>query len=135
MTWARGRISHITRKAISSAICATRIIRRVRRSRRSQLPYCALGTGRAPAANAVSALGSSAFGTSPFNMDFKLLPKRVEVAVELRRVARGERCGAAAIGTREVDRMVGFHAARPPRQHDYPLRHADRLADVVRHQD
>src|SRR5437870_322819 len=99
--------------------------RRVRRSCRSQSRYCGLGAARGLAAAAVSA----------FDMDFELLPQGIEVAVELRRVAGGERGGAVNAGTREAYRVVRLHLSRPARQHDDPLRHADRLADVVRDQD
>ena len=106
------------------------MVRRVRRSRRSQSRYCGLGMGvrPRPAPFQPCALQPSTWTSSSFQ-------RRVEVAVELGRVARGERRRAAAIGAGEADGMVRLHAARPPRQHDDALRHADRLADVVRHQD
>src|SRR6476646_4993189 len=126
MRCARGRISHSTSNTISMAICAPRMTRRVRRSRRSQPRYCKL---------AVAAGTSSTFGTSPFNMDFELLPEGIEVTVELGRVTRGEWRRPPAIRAREPDDMVRLHAPRSPRQHDDPLGHADRLTDVVRHQD
>src|SRR3954471_23031728 len=120
MRCARGRISHSTRNTIRIAICAKRMVRRVRRSRRSQCRYCEL---------------AAPFDTSPFDMDFELLPQRIEVAVELGRVPRSEWGRTLALRGCEPDGMVRLHAPRPPRQHDDPLGHADRLADVVGHQD
>src|SRR5216683_6044247 len=120
MTCALGRISHSTRKTSSSASCAARTVSWPRRSRRSQSRYC----GLAPAS-----------ATSTFDMDFELLPEGVEIAVELGRVARRERRRALAVRGREADRAVGFHLSGPAREHDYPLGHADRFADIVGHED
>src|SRR6266571_4456773 len=90
-------------------------MRAPRRSRASQARYCGL------------ALASVSVST--FNMDFELLPQRVEINVELGRVARGQ--GRRALCSRKSDRMVGLHPSWPARQHDHPLRHAHRFADIV----
>src|SRR5262245_32003999 len=107
-----GKSSQSTRNTTRTANCAPRTMSRLRRSPRSHSRYC----GLAAAANASSA----------FDMDFELLPEGVEVFVEFRRIARGER---------EPDRMVRLDLARPARQHDDPLGHADRLADVMGDED
>src|SRR4051812_40393565 len=125
MMCARGRISHSTRIAIRIASWAARIMKRVRRSRRSQSRYCGL---------AVRA-GASSFGALSLDMDLELLPEGVEVAVELRRIPRRKWRRAPSVAAREANGVLGFHTAGTPRQHNDPLRHADRLADVVRHED
>src|ERR671936_238207 len=72
-----GRTSHSRSNTASRPSCVARTMKWPRRSRASQARYCGLG------AATVSA--------STFDMDFELLPQRVEIAVELRRVARRER--------------------------------------------
>ena len=102
MICARGRTSHSTRNTTRIASCAPRTVRRLRRSRRSHARYCGLGAAIA---------GDS----SAFDMDFELLPERVEVAVELRRVARRERRRARAVrGWRNGSRWSDF--TRPGRR-------------------
>src|SRR3954453_15053586 len=103
MMCARGSTSQSTRIASSIATCAARIERRVRRSCRSQVRYCALGDAGA----------SEVLAVSTFDMDFELLPQGIEVAVDLRCVARRERSRAAAVRAGEPDHMVGLHATRP----------------------
>src|SRR5258708_14338459 len=121
MICALGRTSHSTRNTARSASWAARTARRPRRSRRSQSRYC--GEGIATAACSETA--------STFDMDFKLLPQRAEIGIKLRRVAGGERRRPRAPCRRKADRVVAFDPARPPRQHDDALGHADRLANVV----
>src|SRR5215475_232413 len=116
-----GSTSHSTRNTTRTASCVKRTMRWPRRSRASQARYCGLG------AATVSA--------STFDMDFELLPQRVEIAVELRRVARRERRRTSAVRAREADRMVRLYLSGPARQDDHPLGHAHRLADVVGDQD
>src|SRR5216683_6882167 len=116
-----GKSSQSTRNTMSTANCAPRTISRLRRSPRSHSAYC----GLAAAAN----------DSLAFDMDFELLPEGVEVFVEFRRIARGERSGAPAVGGLEADRVVRLDLAGPARQHDDALGHADRLADVVGHED
>src|SRR4051812_38052596 len=120
----RGSASHSTRKTPSRPSCETRTIMRSRRSRRSQSRYCGLGLKGRCGPPAVSA----------FDMNLELLPQRVEVAVELRRVSRRERRRLAAIGG-VADHVLRLHPARPSRQHHHTLRHTDRLTDVVGHED
>src|SRR6266849_3014872 len=105
MMCAFGSTSQSTRNTSRIASCVTRTVFRPRRSRCSHWRYC----GLVPAAVAVSA----------FDMDFELLPERVEIAVELGRVARGERCRAGAARRREADRMLGFDLPGTARQHDH----------------
>src|SRR5215204_2671635 len=93
-----GSTSQSTRNTTRMASCVTRTVIRPRRSRCSHWRYC----GLVPAAVAVSA----------FDMNFELLPERVEVAVELRRVARGEWRRAGAVGCGEADRMLRFDLPR-----------------------
>src|SRR5262249_40079858 len=112
MTCARGSTSHSTRKASSSASCAARTLRRPRRWRLRQARYCGLALASAPAST------WAPIWPSTFDMDFELLPERVEVAVELGRVAGGEWGRARSIGGGEADRMLGFHLPGPARQHD-----------------
>src|SRR5262249_25161626 len=114
MTCALGSTSHSTRKTSSSMSCAARTLRRPRRPRLSQARYCGL------------ALAS----VSTFDMDLELLPERVEIAVELGRVARRERRRARSVGSGEADRMLRLHLPGAARQHDHALGHADGLADV-----
>src|SRR5262249_11105381 len=116
-----GKSSQSTRNTMSTANCAPRTMSRLRRSPRSHSAYC----GLAAAANASSA----------FDMDFELLPEGVEVFVEFRRIARGERSGAPPVRRCEADRVVRLDLAGPARQYDDPLGHADRLADVVGDED
>src|SRR2546430_13532045 len=92
-----GKSSQSTRSTMSTANCAPRTISRLRRSPRSHSAYC----GLAAAANASSA----------FDMDFELLPEGVEVFVEFRRIARGERSGAPTVGGREADRRSEEHTS------------------------
>src|SRR5581483_3569454 len=113
MMCARGSTSHRIKKTMSSPICVARTLSRLRRSRRSHSRYCGLW----------------ATAGSAFDMDFELLPERVEVLIELGRVARGERRRPAAVRARELDAVIRFHPAGPPRQHDDALRHADRFPD------
>src|SRR6266849_8199459 len=115
MMCAFGSTSQSTRNTSRMASCVARTVLRPRRSRCSHWRYC----GLVPAAVTVSA----------FDMDFELLPERVEIAVELGRVARGERRRAGTVGGGEADRMLRFHLPRTARQHDHALGHADRLAD------
>src|ERR671934_2263600 len=114
---ARGSTSQSTRNASSTKSCIVRTATRPRRSRLSHSRYCKLGFASAAA--------------STFDMDLELLPERVEVPVEFRRVARREWSRTAAVRTGEADRMVRFELPRPARQHDHPLGHADRLSDVM----
>src|SRR3954469_23075778 len=105
----RGSATHSTRNTTGRPSCDTRTIVRPRRSRRSQSRYCGLGVlGRDPPA------------VSAFDMDLKLLPERVEVAVELGRIARRERPRPAAIGS-VTDVVLRLHPPGPPRQHDDAL--------------
>src|SRR5215471_16818110 len=117
MMCAFGNTSHSTRNTTSNTSCAVRTPSRPRRSRLSQSRYCGLAV------------------ISTVDMNLELLPQRVEIAVELRRIAGRERRRAPAIGRREADRVIRFHPPRPAREDDHPLRHADRLADVVGDQD
>src|SRR6266851_5609641 len=112
-----GSTSQSTRNTTRMASCATRTTIRPRRSRASQSRYCGLA--------------AAAAAESAFDMDFELLPEGVEIAVELRRVARGERGRAGTAGCREADRMVRFDLPGAARQHDDSFGHADRFADVV----
>src|ERR671935_2818382 len=116
-----GRTPHSRSNTASRPSCVARTMKWPRRSRASQARYCGLG------AATVSA--------STFDMDFELLPQRVEIAVELRRVARRERRRTCPVRAREADRMVRLYPSGPARQDDHPLGHAHRLADVVGDQD
>src|SRR6516225_9932803 len=113
--------SHSTRNTTRTASCVKRTMRWPRRSRASQARYCGLGEATVSA--------------STFDMDFELLPQRVEIAVEFGRVARRQGRQARPVSCRKADRMIGLHSSGPAREHDYPLRHAHRLANVVGHQD
>src|SRR6476646_9035484 len=115
-----GSTSHSTRNTASRPSCVARTMKWPRRSRASQARYCGLGTATVSA--------------SAFDMDFELLPQGVEIAVELRRVARGERRRARPVRGREADCMVRLHASGPARQDDHPLGHAHGIAAIVRDQ-
>src|SRR5204863_7384267 len=91
---ASGSTSQTTRNTRSSASCAPRTVSRPRRSCESHSRYCRLA--------AAAAIGST------FDMHFELLPERVEISVELRRVARLERGWPAAGARRETDGMIGL---------------------------
>src|SRR5579883_345431 len=125
MICARGRTSHSTRTIRRRASWAPRTARRSRCSRASHARY----SGLAPMEGATDA------AVSTFDMDLELLPERVEVAVELGRVARREWRRPRAVRRDELNRAVGFHPPGPAREHHDALGHAHRLADVVRHQD
>src|SRR5436190_22809237 len=99
------------------ASCITRTVMRPRRSRASQCRYCMLGAN----------IESANVADSAFDMDFKLLPKRVEIFVELRRIARRKRARPPPVETGKSNGVVGFHLTWPARKHDDALRHADRL--------
>src|SRR6516165_6162333 len=114
---ARGSTSQSTRNASRTKSCIARTVIRPRRSRLSQTRYCKLEFANAT--------------PSTFDMHLELLPKRVEVLVEFRRVARGKRRRPAAVRAREADCVVRLELPRPAREYDHPLGHADRLADVV----
>src|ERR1700730_3391376 len=121
MICALGRISHSTRNTTRMANCAARTERRPRRSRASHSRYCRLAV--------------AIVSCSTLDMDFELLPQRVEIAVELRRVARLECCRASPVIGCKGYGMIRFHLAGTAREHDDAFRHADRFADVVRYQD
>src|SRR6185503_15757874 len=103
------------------ATCVARTNRWPRRWRCSHARYCGLG--------------DTVASDSTFDMDFELLPERVEIAVELRRVARGQGVRADAVRGRKRDRVVRLHPSGTARQHDHPLRHADGFADIVGDED
>src|SRR5215470_18272604 len=94
-----GSTSHSTRNTTRTASCVKRTMKWPRRSRASQARYCGLGTATVSA--------------SAFDMDLELLPEGVEIAVELRRVTRGERRRARAVGRGKSNRMLRFHLAGP----------------------
>src|SRR5262249_2753470 len=73
-------------------------------------------------------LGGATVSASTFDMDFELLPQRVEITVELRRIARRQRRRPPAVHGSKADRVVGLHPPGPAREHDHPLRHAHGLA-------
>src|SRR6266508_5898603 len=112
-----GSTSHSTRKTMRTASCMTRTMRWPRRSRASQARYCGLG--------------AATLSASAFDMDFELLPQRVEIAVELGGVARRQRRRASPIHRRKADCMVGLHPSGPAREDDHSLGHAHRFADLV----
>src|SRR5215467_306553 len=127
MIWALGKTSHSTRNTASRASWEARTARRPRRSRRSQSRYCGDGFSVMPARPSAIA--------STFHMDFKLPPQGVEIDVELRRAACRQWRRTRRSRRGEADYVIRFDLARPPRQHDDPLRHAYRLADVVGNED
>src|SRR3954451_25497747 len=104
MRCARGSVSHRIRKTTSRPICVARTVRRLWRSRRSHSRYCGLW----------------ATAGSAFDMDLELLPERVEILIELGRVARGERRRPAAVAAPELKAGVRFYPARPPRPPQHP---------------
>src|SRR5580700_5694316 len=121
MICSRGSTSQSTRTAARIANCTARTVRRLFRSRRSHSRYC----GLMPATRTASA----------FDMDIELLPESTEIVIELWRFTRRQRRKPFALCRGKADRVIGFHLPGPPRHHDDALRHADRLADIVRHQD
>src|SRR5581483_8248303 len=104
-----------------SASCTARTVSRLCRSRRSQSRYCGLA--------------STFKASSAFDMDIELLPEGAEIIVELRGIARRHGGEPAAILSGKPDRMLRLHLARPPRQHDHALGHADCFADIVGDED
>src|SRR5262249_29012132 len=116
-----GSTSHRTRNTTSTASCVPRTMRWPRRSRASQARYCGLG--------------GATVSASTFDMDFELLPQRVEITVELWRIARRQWRRPPAVHAGKGARVASLHPSGPARQHDYPLRHAHGLADIVSDED
>src|SRR5262249_49406806 len=100
-----------------TANCAPRTMSRLRRSPRSHSAY--------------GGLAAAASASSAFDMDFELLPERVEVFVKFRRIARGERSGPLTVGRREPDRMVRLDLAGPARRANTMIRSAMLIASPM----
>src|SRR5918994_814467 len=103
--WDFGSTSHRTRNTSRIASCVARIVKRPRRSRANHSRYCGLGPP--------TVVGGTKPMVSAFDMDFELPPQSVEVAVELGRVACGERRRAAAIRPGKADLVLRLHPSGP----------------------
>src|SRR3981081_4113217 len=68
-------------------------------------------------------------------MEVELVPDGLEVAREFEAFARLERTGPRRSEAREADAVLRLDAAGTPAHDHHAVGHADRLADIVGHED